>query len=307
MDKRQQQRALRPAPDARAAAALNLASPSAVSALMADLEFEPLKTLGQNFLVDANLVRLIVDAAEIGPRDRTLEIGPGLGVLTEVLAERAERVVAIEKDLRLADWLEARFGGRPNVRIEIADALDADLGGLWAEERLNKVAANLPYSVGNAILVSLLDLRPLPELMVFTLQRDVALRLAAGPRGKEYGLLALWCQADYAVQVLRTVSPTCFLPAPNVVSAIVALRRRPGPDPAPAFRRFFRSLTKRAFSYRRKQMRTILDRVCPSLGLTPAAALEAMAALGLDPTDRPEALSVGQWLELAAHLAVRQD
>ncbi len=267
----------------------SLTSPSAVRALLTELNFQPSRVLGQNFLIDGNILRILADAAELAPDDVVVEVGPGLGVLTEALLARAGRVIAIEKDTRLHAWLARRFAGEPRLDLRHADALRADWPALCAGGR-TKLAANLPYSVGSRILMDCFMAAPGPARMVVTVQKEVADRLAAGPGSSDYGLLSVWAQLRYEVRLHKVIPRTCFLPAPEVTSAIVTLARRPM-DPLPAaLAPRFTALVKQAFSQRRKQLGGLLK--------NPAAC----QAAGIAPTARPEELAVSDWLRLAAAL-----
>lgn len=265
--------------------AVNLTRPSEVRALLDRLAFKPSRALGQNFLIDGNILRIMLDAAELAPRDAVLEIGPGLGVLTGPLLERADRVIAIEKDDLLHAHLRETLGGAPNLTLLHADALNCDLAGILAAG-VNKVVANLPYSVGTRVLVELCRAPARPERMAVTVQREVADRMAAKPDTKDYGVLSVFAQLDYAVSVHKRIPRTCFFPAPKVESAIVVLARRPRPTPVrddPAFR----ALVKRCFEHRRKQLGTLIGNG------------DALARAGIDPRRRPETLSLEDWIRLS--------
>ncbi len=249
------------------------------------LDFKPSRVLGQNFLIDGNILRIMLDAAELGPADGVMEIGPGLGVLTGPLLERAGRVVAVEKDDALAEHLRGALGGAAHLTLLHADALELDLGGLLASG-LNKVVANLPYSVGTRILVELCQAAARPERMVVTVQREVADRIVAAPGGRDYGVLSALVQLDYAATIHKAVPRGCFFPVPRVESAIVLLRRSPQ-NPYPADPSAFRALVKRCFGQRRKQLGALLRDD------------GAIARAGLDPRQRPETVPVGGWVRLA--------
>ncbi len=280
---------------------MNPTRPSEVRALLDELSFRPQKSLGQNFLIDANILAILLDAAAVAPDTEVLEAGAGLGVLTEPLAGLARRVVAVEKDRRLCDFLRTRLARFPNVELVCADMLSLDAEALLASG-ITQVVANLPYSVGSAILVNFLQASLPPRRMTVTLQLEVARRLAAAPGGKDFGLLSLWSQRVYEVGIRKIVSPSCFFPAPAVQSAIVRLDRREPFDPDAAGRGFFYALTKFAFGRRRKQLGTILRAAPAAWRLAPDRIRAAFRALDLDPHSRPEALAVGQWVRLAAAL-----
>lgn len=255
------------------------------------------KSLGQNFLHDGNQLRRIVEAGEVGPQDRILEIGPGLGPLTERLLERAGHVLAIEKDARLVACLRERLGTAPHLELVEDDALEylrrapRDWAG-W------KLVANLPYSVGSPLLVELaLAGRP-PERMVATLQLEVAQRLAAAAGTEDYGLLTLLVQLRYEPHGHFRIPASCFFPAPDVDSACITLIRRAEPLLAVEHTDLYTRVIRQAFSQRRKMMRKLLKVRWPE------PALEAaFAVAGLDAGVRAEQVSLEQFVRLTRALA----
>jgi 16S rRNA (adenine1518-N6/adenine1519-N6)-dimethyltransferase len=281
-------------------ASVNLTSPTQVRTLLETRGLQPNQVLGQNFLIDANIRDIIVDAAEVGREDVVLEIGPGLGVITEPLVQRARRVIAVEKDAGLYRWLQEALGDVPTLQLIHADALDIvpqEAPG-WGITRL---VSNLPYSVGSRVLMDVFAL-PVPPLSItVTIQLEVADRLAAGAGHPERGLLSVWAQRWYDVKVVKKISPGCFVPRPKVMSAVVRLTRHAGPPPGAGG--FFRDLTRACFGYRRKQIGTILGRVAGDLGLEAATAVAALGELGIEPRLRPETFTVDTWEKLAARLA----
>lgn len=276
---------------------------SDVCAALRALDVHPSKRLGQNFLIDANILDIILATAELRAEDAVLEIGAGLGVLTAPLAAATRRVVAVEKDRRLHAYLQDHLLPQAhNVELIGADMLALDHEALLAGG-INKVVANLPYATGGAILVNLLQARTPPQWMVLTLQLEVARRLVAAPSGSDYSLLSLWSQRRYDVAIRKIVSPTCFYPAPGVQSAVVRFALRPADAAWTAADTYFFKLTKFAFGHRRKQLQTVLRAPPPHWHLSSAQTAAAFAALALDPRLRPEALSVEQWRRLAERLA----
>jgi 16S rRNA (adenine1518-N6/adenine1519-N6)-dimethyltransferase len=277
---------------------MNLTSPAQVLNLLDQLHVRPSKSLGQNFLIDRNVRDRIVEAAELGARDGVLEVGPGLGVLTEALVRLAGRVVAVEKDRRLHAFLAAHFEAAPRLELVQADMLELDAEHLLSGG-LNKLVSNLPYSVGTRILVDVMRAPSGPERIVATVQQEVAERLAARPGRPAYGLLSVWAQMDYAVEVRRRISAACFCPRPEVSSALVCLARKPARDGPASSRETLYEITRQAFSKRRKQMGAILAAVPGGPVASREAAREFCARLGLDPTARPENLDVADWCRLA--------
>jgi 16S rRNA (adenine1518-N6/adenine1519-N6)-dimethyltransferase len=234
------------------------------------------KSLGQNFLHDANQLRRIVESAELTSDDRVLEIGPGLGPLTEILLERAREVLAIEKDRRLASYL----------RREPRD---------WSEWKL---ISNLPYAVASPLLVDMAQAQKPPCRVTVTLQLEVAKRLVAEPGHKDYGVLTLLCQLTFEPLGWFKIPAGCFFPQPDVDSACVSLQRRAVPLLAPELRRPFEKLVKRAFSQRRKIMFKLLKADWPEDKLT--AAYEQ---LQLPPRARAEVFRLEQFVALTQLLA----
>ena len=235
---------------------MNLTSPSQVKAWCIEHDFHPNKVLGQNFLVDRNALESIVDAAELPPGARVLEIGPGLGVLTEELLRRGFAVTAVEKDPVLAERLAEALGNPPTLTVRAGDALDLIKDGSC--DGFPALVSNLPYQAGTRILLELTQRTNAPETAVVLVQTEVAERLAAGPGSKVRGLAGVWVQLDYDVQLVRAVKATCFWPRPEIGSTVVRLTRHHRNDArTPDWRARFRSITKQAFEHRRKQLGAI--------------------------------------------------
>ena len=279
---------------------INLTSPTRIRALLEARGLQTSQTLGQNFLIDANIRDIIVAAAAIGPDDVVLEVGPGLGVITEPLTRLARRVIAVEKDSGFYAWLQESLGTRPNLELIHGDALDliAERVPGWG---VTQIVSNLPYSVGSRILMDVFALPDPPPFITVTVQLEVAERLKARVGHPDRGLMGVWAQRWYDVKIVKTIHPTCFLPRPKVQSAIVRLTRHGNAPTADGA--FFRALTRVAFGYRRKQMATILNRAAGDLRVDGAAAAAAMTGLGIDPQRRPETFDRETWERLAGALA----
>lgn len=276
---------------------MNLTSPSHVKAWCIENGFHPNRTLGQNFLIDRNILEAMVDAAGVRSGHSVLEIGPGLGVLTEALLGRGARVTAVEKDGRLASRLAAALGDPPELRVIAADALELELDTLLAEP-FDACVSNLPYSVGTRILINI-ALHPLgPKAITVLVQTEVAERLAAAPACDARGQAGVWLQLDYDVTPVRAVKASCFWPRPEVGSTIVRLDRHPCAL-APGERAWFFDLTKYAFMHRRKQLGAALRKAHAPLGRDAAALAALFASAGIAPADRAEQLSNEQWQALA--------
>ncbi|HNQ87237.1 MAG TPA: 16S rRNA (adenine(1518)-N(6)/adenine(1519)-N(6))-dimethyltransferase RsmA [Verrucomicrobiota bacterium] len=256
------------------------------------------RSLGQNFLHDGNQLHRIVAAAGLSREDNVLEIGPGLGPLTERLLAEAGHVLAIEKDARLETWLAERFRNEPRLELRHADALDA----LRAQPRdwsSWTVVSNLPYCVASALITEFALATAPPKRLVVTLQLEVARRLAAKPHAGDYGVLTLLVRQRYQLGPWFRIPATCFFPQPDVDSACVRLDRRPDSEQLPdaTTRQAFVHVVKRGFSERRKRLFKLLRRDWDE------PALEAaFLALGLDADCRAEQLDLHQFQALARRL-----
>ena len=263
------------------------------------------KSLGQNFLHDQNQLRRIIGAAELSKADKVLEIGPGLGPLTELLLENAGEVLAIEKDSRLVEFLRERFCNpqsaicNPHFELLHADALHflRHEPRDWSDWKL---VANLPYSIASPILVELACGSRTPEKIVATLQAEVASRLMARPGENDYGLLTLLVQLDFEPRDSFKIPPGCFFPEPDVESACVALIRRQQPLLPEHQRAGFVKIVKRSFSQRRKMMLKLLKQDWPQEKLK-----SAFAELQIPPMERGEKLSLEQFVALTEKLSTR--
>jgi len=300
-----------------------LTSPKEVRALLARLGHRPNKGLGQNFLIDANILDIIADTADIQPGESVLEIGPGLGALTERIVPMAKSVTCIEKDPTMVKYLKSRFPGggtprsfgasvdsvdtvppnmghgqdaRATFELIESDALDVDLEELF-EGGITKVAANLPYSVASRLMVDIAECEHRPELMSLTIQKEVADRLTSPAGDKHYGVLSVLTGAFYVNKMVKKISPTCFLPPPKVWSAVVKMERRDMPVIGINEYPLFKKLVKSCFSQRRKQIGTILKK----LGISPVDKL--LADAGIEHTERPERIEIERWATLARLLA----
>ncbi len=275
---------------------MNLTSPSQVKAWCIENGFHPNKVLGQNFLIDSNALLAIVDAGleslPAASSPRVLEIGPGLGVMTEELLLRGCLVTAVEKDAVLANRLKSALGCPLGLSVVAGDALD--MTKEWRGERscggafppsdgFDCMVSNLPYQAGTRILMDLVMTRALPSMTVLV-QAEVADRLAAKEGSKARGLAGVWAQLDYDVSIVRKVSASCFWPRPAVGSTVVKLVRHDRNVCLSAGeRKFFFSLTKQAFVHRRKQLGSIFKDLIQS-------------------TARAEELSNNDWIELSKGL-----
>ncbi|MDR0993770.1 MAG: 16S rRNA (adenine(1518)-N(6)/adenine(1519)-N(6))-dimethyltransferase RsmA [Verrucomicrobiota bacterium] len=265
----------------------NLTRPSEVRSLLEQLDFHPSRVLGQNFLIDRNILNILLAAADLSPQDHVVEVGPGLGVLTAALLERVAHLTAVEKDNRLAPFVRGRFTDAPNFTLIHADILDCALDGLFPNPGM-KLVANLPYAIAARLLVELAGLSRRPSVMVVTLQREVADRLSAATGTKDYGLLSILLQRHYAISTLKHITRTCFWPPPEVQSSISKLVLRPEPLGAAVDESALKSLLRHAFCRRRKTM-------ARSLRDWTEDPLPALAAAGIAPTERAEQIPPAKW------------
>jgi len=251
------------------------------------------RRLGQHFLVDENLLGVIGRLAELRPEDVVLEVGPGLGVLTDYLAERALLVHAVELDRSLEPQLAERLEARANVQLHFGDALALDLAAL--EPAPTKLVSNLPYNIATPLVVESLDGLPTVQLWCVMMQREVADRFFADPSTKAYGAVSVLVQVAAERTGFHPVSRTVFRPRPNVDSALVAFRRRQLPEPYPRLKQ----IVVAAFAHRRKRLANSLE-LAGLAEREPAAA--ALEEIGRDPGARAEELAPLEFVALARAL-----
>jgi 16S rRNA (adenine1518-N6/adenine1519-N6)-dimethyltransferase len=254
------------------------------------------RRLGQHFLIDRNIVRKMVAVAAIQPHETVLEIGPGRGILTQALCEQARHVLAIELDRSLGPVLEAALATCPNVEIHFQDALRFPFATVPSG---TVVVANLPYSVSSPLLFRLLDVHDRFDRIVVMLQTEVARRLVAPPGTKDYGVLSVLTQYRASPSLAFSVSPECFRPRPSVQSTVVVLKIRREPLVSVVDEALFIRVVRAAFAHRRKTLYNSLR----DEGFLAAEVAHAMAAAGLRPLSRAEALTLGEFATLANELA----
>ncbi|MFW5438597.1 16S rRNA (adenine(1518)-N(6)/adenine(1519)-N(6))-dimethyltransferase RsmA [Paenibacillus apiarius] len=280
----------------------DIATPSRTKEIVRKHGFSFKKSLGQNFLVDMNVMRRIVDAAELDAATGALEIGPGIGALTEQLAKRTGRVAAVEIDQRLIPILDEVMEPYPNVQVVHGDVLKVNLRELFREQfhgvEKVSVVANLPYYVTTPIMMKLLEERlPLKHIVVM-IQKEVAERMAASPGGKEYGSLSVAVQYYAVPELVCTVPGTVFIPQPNVESAVIRLRVREEPLVQVADEQRLFEVVQASFAQRRKtlwnNLKARYGNVCGTESLA-----EAVASAGIEPTRRGETLSLEEFARLS--------
>ena len=272
-------------------------SPSATRELLARLNHQPKRFLGQNFLVDGNIVRKSLELAGINPGDAVVEVGPGLGTLTAALLEAGAEVWAVEKDRQLhAHLVETLLPGQPRLHLLEGDAVEHPLAGFDPGQppRPFKVVANLPYAIATPWLDGVLS-GPLPTGLVLMLQQEAAQRYAATPGSKSFGAISIFLQAAYELAPGHKVAAGCFYPRPDIESYLLNLVRRPVPFVFPAESKV---LIRACFQQRRKQIASLLrDKVAADKA---AGWIARLAAAGLGPQARPEEIPVALWREFPA-------
>nr|MBC7244499.1 ribosomal RNA small subunit methyltransferase A [Chloroflexota bacterium] len=276
-----------------------------IKAFLQELELQPHKRLGQNFLVDRRVLRRILAAAEVGPHDTVLEIGAGLGTLTEALAERARRVVAVEIDEELVTILQERLASLANIEIIPADILTVDIAylvqGAHTEDIPSyKVVANIPYYITSAVMRHLLEADKKPQLIVLMLQKEVAQRITAQPG--QMSLLAVSVQFYGQPRLIAHVPAKAFYPIPKVDSAIV--RIDPHEQQLLATNEIgpFFDVVRAGFAQRRKQLRNALAH---GLDLSVERVAQAMEEAGIEEQRRAQTLSVNEWISLYRALSCK--
>ena len=281
-----------------------LGNPTNTIEILKKYNFNFQKRYGQNFLIDSNILEKIISAAEITKQDYVLEIGPGIGTMTQYLAESAAGVAAVEIDRALIPVLEDTLAAYDNVTVINADILRLDIGKLIQEKNCGepiKVVANLPYYITTPIIMGLFESHiPLKSITVMV-QKEVAERMQVGPGTKDYGALSLAVQYYAKPQMVASVSPGCFIPKPQVGSAVIRLDRYEEPPVEAEDEGFLFDVIRAAFNQRRKTLANSLGNA-GALGISRKQAQQALQAAGLDPAVRGEALSLEEFTEIANYL-----
>ncbi len=261
-----------------------------VRSLLKEFDIQPKKSLGQNFLTDLRALERIVEAAELGPEDIVLEIGPGLGTLTRLLAAEAGRVIAIELDQRLVRVLQETLADLSHIQIIHGDILELDPSDLIQADLHYKVVANLPYYITSAILRHLLTAEVRPELMVLTVQLEVARRITAEPG--DMSLLAVSVQFYGQPRIVGRIKAGAFYPSPQVDSAVIRvdLYDRPAVEVDDADTFF--EVVRAGFAQRRKQLHNAL---AAGLALADDEVVQALSSAGVNPKRRAQTLSIEEW------------
>ena len=279
----------------------NLGIPQNTIAVLQKYNFNFQKKFGQNFLIDTHVLEKIMDSAEITKEDCVLEIGPGIGTMTQYLAERAGHVVVVEIDKNLIPILEDTLSEYDNVTIINNDILKVDVNKIASEKNAGKpikVVANLPYYITTPIIMGLFESHVPLQSITIMVQKEVADRMQVGPGTKDYGALSLAVQYYAKPEIVANVPPNCFIPRPNVGSAVIRLTRYDKPPVEVQDERWMFALIRASFNQRRKTLVNGLTNA-PELKLTKERVLEALEKMELSPTVRGEALTLEQFALLS--------
>lgn len=278
-----------------------LGTPSATKEIINKYSFAFQKKFGQNFLIDSNVLESIIRGAEITKDDFVLEIGPGIGTMTQYLCEAARQVVAVEIDKMLIPILEDTLSEYDNVEVINQDVLKVDIKSL-AEEKNNgepiKVVANLPYYITTPIIMGLFESGVPIDSITIMVQKEVADRMQTVPGSKDYGALSLAVQYYATAKVILNVSATCFMPRPNVDSAVIKLTRHKEPTVNVADEKLMFKIIRASFNQRRKTLVNGLKN-SPELSFSKEQIVKAIEKIGKPETIRGEALTLEEFAELA--------
>ena len=278
-----------------------LGTPSATKKIINKYSFAFQKKFGQNFLIDSNVLESIIRGAEITKDDFVLEIGPGIGTMTQYLCEAARQVVVVEIDKMLIPILEDTLSEYDNVEVINQDVLKVDIKSL-AEEKNNgkpiKVVANLPYYITTPIIMGLFESGVPIDSITIMVQKEVADRMQTGPGSKDYGALSLAVQYYATAKVILNVSATCFMPRPNVDSAVIKLTRHKEPTVNVADEKLMFKIIRASFNQRRKTLVNGLKN-SPELSFSKEQIVKAIEKIGKPETIRGEALTLEEFAELA--------
>lgn len=285
-----------------------LGNPQNTIAVLNKYRFVFQKKYGQNFLIDTHVLDKIIRAAHIGPEDFVVEIGPGIGTMTQYLASAAGRVMAIEIDKALIPILEETLDGYDNVTILNKDVLKVDIRSLVEEQnngRPIKVVANLPYYITTPIIMGLFESNVPLESVTVMVQKEVADRMKTGPGSKDYGALSLAVQYYALPELIANVPPNCFMPRPRVGSAVIKLMRHEKPPVQVEDETFLFRLIRAAFNQRRKTLVNSLNNAA-DLAVPKEEVTKVIEEMGLSPSVRGETLTLEQFAELGNRLWEKQ-
>ncbi len=286
---------------------LKLTSPSVATDLMARYGFHTVKSFGQNFLCDEHYAGAIVDSAEIAGSDTIIEIGPGIGTLTQLIAEKAGRVFAIEIDKKLIPILKETLSDFDNVTVINKDVLDIDFKAFFSDGTGNcsrKIVSNLPYYITTPVLMRFIEEDINFESIVLMMQDEVTERLVAKPGSKDYGAVAVMLQCKYNIEPVLKVPSSVFIPRPQVNSAVIKLT--PKKDcRMPSDEKVFRTLVKGSFTQRRKTLLNSLASI-KEFTLTKDEINEILAKVNISPAERCEKLTIESFMDISDEIALRR-
>ena len=274
-----------------------LSNPKVTIEIIQKYNFAFQKRFGQNFLIDGHVIGKIIRAAEITKDDVVLEIGPGIGTMTQYLAEAAGEVFAVEIDKNLLPILAETLAEYDNVTVVNEDILKVDIATLTGGRPV-KVVANLPYYITTPIIMGLFENHIPATSITVMVQKEVAERMQAGPGGKDYGALSLAVQYYAEPYIVANVPPNCFMPRPNVGSAVIRLTRHSEPKIVVKDEKFMFKLIRASFNQRRKTLQNGINNSA-ELSIGKDAVVEALRKMGLPESIRGEALSLAQFAELS--------
>ncbi len=276
-----------------------LSNPQVTIQIIKKYDFAFQKRFGQNFLIDGHVIEKIIKAADITKEDTILEIGPGIGTMTQYLAEAAGKVYAVEIDKNLLPVLEETLGEYDNVQVINNDILKVDINELLGEDANNiKVVANLPYYITTPIIMGLFENHIPAKSITVMVQKEVALRMQATPGSKDYGALSLAVQYYAQPYIVANVPPNCFMPRPNVGSAVIKLTSWDNPPVKVNDEKLMFDLIRASFNQRRKTLQNGINNA-PNLNFTKEQVVEALKEMGIPETVRGEALTLEQFAKLS--------
>ncbi|AZR74439.1 16S rRNA (adenine(1518)-N(6)/adenine(1519)-N(6))-dimethyltransferase [Anoxybacter fermentans] len=281
-----------------------ISTPGKTREILQKFNLQPNKALGQNFLIDNNILNKIIKAGEVTKKDHVIEIGPGIGSLTQRLAEMAGKVTVIEKDRRLIPVLKEILHMYDNINYIEDDVLKVDWSKIIGPGEKIKVIANLPYYITTPIIMGLLENCLPVDIMVFMVQKEVAERMVAEPGGKDYGALSIAVQFYSKAEIVAIVPPTVFIPRPKVNSAIIKLTRLEKPAVDVLSEEIFFKVVKASFQQRRKTLGNSLSR-SSELPLSKVEIKEALKVAGIDPSLRGEKLRIEDFGRLSDEIYQR--
>lgn len=283
---------------------MNLTNPSQLKNVLAAYGFSFSKSLGQNFLIDENVLNKIIEGSQINSEWGALEIGPGAGTLTRALAENSKKAVAVEIDKRLLPMLEYTLNDFKNTKVINADVMEVDLNALITEEFGDMpvaVCANLPYYITTPIIMKVLEECQRVKSMTVMIQKEVAMRMVAPPGGKDYGALSVAVQFYTKPKIVCHAEPHCFMPQPKVASTVVSLEVLDKPSVDVSNKKLFFNIVKSAFGQRRKTLLNALSK-SPYISVEKEVIVSAIEDAGLAPDIRGEKLSLEEFAKITDYI-----